>query len=173
MHIALQYLLNGILDLTVLVFLFSGVAKLHNRLLFKHTLLMFPFMTPLAAGAISYALPLGELALAALLYFNLAAAKWTAVGVLTLFSMVAFLVRRRKIPCSCFGNFGGQTLSSFTVIRNAVLVLLVLSTILLGDRVADATSLASVMLIPVLYLIARKAVVNRSSIRALTEQGIL
>ena len=173
MYVALQHLLNGILDLMVLVFLFSGVTKLYDRLLFKHTLLLFPLMTPLVAVALSYAIPLGELVLAVLLYFNLAEAKWAAVALLALFSAVAFLVRGRNIPCSCFGNFGGQTLSAYTVIRNAVLIALVLSTLWLDARVADVTSLATVTLIPVLYLVVRKAVGNQSSIRALTERGTL
>lgn len=173
MSTATQYLLNVLLDFSVLLFVFSGVTKLYDRLLFKHTLLQFPFMSEPVAGAISYALPLGELVLAVFLYFNFGAAKWVAVSLLALFSAVAFLVRKRNIPCSCFGNIGGQTLSGYTVIRNAVLIGVVLSTAWLYGRVADGTSLAAVALIPVLYLIGRKALANRSSIRGLRERGIL
>jgi hypothetical protein len=172
-YITLQYLLNTILDFTVLIFLFSCVSKLYDRMLFKHTLLMFPYMLPFIAVTISYVLPLGEFVLAILLYLNLVMAKYIAVLILTLFSVLAFLVRHRNILCSCFGNFGGQTLSSYTVIRNGVLILLVLSTLFLDDRVSDVTCLASVALMPVLYLIGRVVVGNQSLIRALTERGIL
>src|SRR5437016_441320 len=76
------YLANQVLDFLVLLFVISGVAKLLDRLLFKHTLMMLPFMTGGLARLTSVMLPTGELLLALALYCNFKIAKLAAVVLL-------------------------------------------------------------------------------------------
>jgi hypothetical protein len=168
-----MHLANLVLDFLVLVFVISGVAKLLDRLLFKHTLMMLPFMTGGLARLTSVMLPTGELLLALALYCNFKMAKLAAVALLLSFSAVAFAVRRRNIPCRCFGSIGGQTLSGHTVLKNAFLIALIGMTAWLDSRVAGVESLACIATMMVFGVAITKGVQNYKTITMLRIEGYL
>ena len=124
-HFVQHFLLDGL----VIVFLVSGAAKLLARDTFRFGLQLLPFMPAPLAAVVSTTLPIGELALAIFLFLNHGWAKYTAIGMLTVFSGVALVAMGmgRQVPCGCFGQLDGQTLSLRTVVRNGLLILLVVA----------------------------------------------
>jgi hypothetical protein len=128
-----QYLL---LDALVILFLMSGAAKLLDLSTFRFGLQLLPFMTAGVAAFAAVAVPVAELFLAVFLFLNVTAAKYAAIGMLTLFSGVALVAvgMGRKVPCGCFGQLDGQTLSFATVLRNGILIFMALSVLGLQDR---------------------------------------
>jgi Methylamine utilisation protein MauE len=116
-----------LLDLLVILFLVSGTAKLFAWHTFRFGLQLLPFMTTPVATVVAIALPIAELALAACLYMNFSWAKYAAIGLLLVFSGIAALAvgMRRHVPCGCFGQLDGETLSWRTVLRNGILILIV------------------------------------------------
>jgi hypothetical protein len=125
-----------LLDVLVIVFLVSGTAKLLALHTFRFGLQLLPLMTPRVAAVISIALPVAEIVLAALLFLNQTWAKYTAIGLLVLFSGIALLAvgLGRSVPCGCFGQLDGQTLSWRTVLRNGFLIIIVAAVLGLERR---------------------------------------
>jgi len=127
--LSLYFTQHFLLDSLVIVFLVAGTAKLLALHTFRFGLQLLPFMpAPLAAVA-SVAVPVTELFLAAFLFLNQDWAKYAAIGMLIVFSGVALVAvgLGRQIPCGCFGQLDGQTLSWRTVLRNGLLILVVVS----------------------------------------------
>jgi hypothetical protein len=93
-------------------------------------------MTVRVAVVVSFALPIAELALATFLFLNFSWAKFVAIGTLIAFSGVALVAvgMGRQVPCGCFGQLDGQTLSLRTVFRNALLMLLAVAVLGLESR---------------------------------------
>jgi hypothetical protein len=118
-----------LLDSLVILFLVSGTAKLLSLHTFRFGLQLLPLMTAPVAAVVSIALPVAELILAAFLFLNHDWAKYAAISLLVLFSGVAVVAvaMGRKVPCGCFGQLDGQTLSWRTVIRNGFLILIAIS----------------------------------------------
>ena len=139
LDVARQFLLDAL----VIVFLVSVTAKLVALHTFRFGLQLLPFMTAPVAAAISILLPVAELVLAIFLFLNHSWAKYAAIGLLIVFSGVALVAvgMRRQVPCGCFGQIDGQTLSWRTVFRNAVLILLVVAALGLEQRTAWSLSL--------------------------------
>jgi hypothetical protein len=117
-HFAQHFLLDSL----VIVFLVSGTAKLLTLPTFRFGLQLLPFMSARLAAVVSVALPVAELVLATFLFANHSWAKYAAIGMLIVFSGVAVVAvaMGRQVPCGCFGQLDGQTLSWRTVFRNGL-----------------------------------------------------
>jgi drug/metabolite transporter (DMT)-like permease len=124
-HFAQHFLLDSV----VIVFVVSGTAKLLALHTFRFGLQLLPLMPAPLAAMVSFALPIAELVLAAFLFMNHSWAKYAAIGMLIVFSGVALVAvgMGRQVPCGCFGQLDGQTLSLRTVFRNGFLILLVVA----------------------------------------------
>jgi len=118
-----------VLDALVFVFLVSGTAKLVALPTFRFGLQLLPFVTAPVAAGVAIVLPIAELLLAIFLFLNQSWAKYAATGILVIFSGVALVAvgMGRQVPCGCFGQLDGQTLSWRTVFRNGFLVLLLVA----------------------------------------------
>ena len=139
LDIARQFLLDAL----VLVFLVSTTAKIVALPTFRFGLQLLPFMTAPVAAAVSILLPVAELVLAIFLFLNYSWAKYAAIGLLIVFSGIALVAVRmkRQVPCGCFGQLDGQTLSWRTVFRNGFLILLVVAALGLERRTEWSLSL--------------------------------
>jgi len=133
---ALDLARQFLLDALAIVFLISVIAKLVALPTFRFGLQLLPFMTEPVAAAVSILLPVAELVLAIFLFLNYSWAKYAAIGLLIAFSGVALVAvaMRRQVPCGCFGQLDGQTLSWRTVCRNCVLILSVVAVLGLEGR---------------------------------------
>jgi hypothetical protein len=125
-----------LLDSLVILFLVSGTAKFLGLRTFQFGLQLLPLFTAPIAVAVSIALPVAELFLALFLFLNFGWAKYAAISMLVLFCAIALLAvgMGRKVPCGCFGQLDGQTLSWRTVIRNCFLILIVIAVLGLERR---------------------------------------
>jgi methylamine dehydrogenase accessory protein MauD len=106
------------------VFLVAGVGKLRERQEFRRAVAEFGVPDKMAAP-IARVLPLGELAVAALLVPN-TTARWGAGAALTLLALfstgiVVSLARGRKPNCHCFGQLHSSPIGWSTVTRNGIL----------------------------------------------------
>jgi Methylamine utilisation protein MauE len=124
-HFVQHFLLDGL----VIVFLASATAKLLALPTFRFGLQLLPLMPAPLAAVVSLAVPIAELLLAIFLLLNHAWAKYTAIGMLLVFSGAAGVAvgMGRQVPCGCFGQLDGQALSLRTVVRNGLLILLVVA----------------------------------------------
>ena len=126
---SVHFVQHFILDGLVIVFLVSGTAKLLALPTFRFGLQLLPYMPAPLAAVVSVALPIAELILAIFLFLNQGWAKYTTIGMLLVFSGVAGVAvgMGRQVPCGCFGQLDGQTLSLRTIVRNGLLILLVVA----------------------------------------------
>jgi hypothetical protein len=164
-----------LLDAVVIVFVVSGTAKLLGLQTFRFGLQLLPFMTSPVAAVVSIALPLAELAVAIGMFLNEAWAKYTSIGMLVLFSMVAWMavLMGRQVPCGCFGQLDGQTLSMRTVIRNGFLILVIVASLGLERRTPWVLSLWPSALVLLLGLSLAQAYQNHKSILILQKAKLL
>jgi hypothetical protein len=164
-----------LLDALVIVFLVSVTAKLVAFHTFRFGLQLLPFMTAPVAAAISIVLPIAELVLAIFLYLNYGWAKYAAIGLLIVFSGVALVAvgMRRQVPCGCFGQIDGQTLSWRTVFRNGVLILLVVAVLGLERRTFWSLSLWPAALFLLVALSLVRVYNNHQLILGLRKANIL
>src|SRR5262249_45127525 len=90
---------------------------------------LLPFMSFPVATVVAITLPLAELGVAIGLFLNQAWAKYASIAMLVIFSGVACLAvfMGRQVPCGCFGQLDGQTLSMRTVLRNCFLILVIVA----------------------------------------------
>jgi hypothetical protein len=130
-------------DALVILFLVSAVAKLLGLAMFRFGLQLLPFVTAPVAAVVSIALPIAELVVAVGLFLDQVWARWAALAMLLLFSAIALLAvaMGRQVPCGCFGQLDGQTLSWRTILRNALLILLVALVFTLQPRTDWALAL--------------------------------
>jgi hypothetical protein len=172
---ALQFAQHFLLDSLVILFLVSGIAKLFALHTFRFGLQLLPFMTKPVATVLSIAIPIAELVLAAFLYVNSTWAKYGAVALLVLFSGVALLAvgMGRKVPCGCFGQLDGQTLSIRTVIRNGVLILIAVGVLGLEQRTEWLLSLWPTAMVLLFGLSLASAYKNHRLILGLREARVL
>jgi hypothetical protein len=107
----------------VVVFVAAGVAKLLGRSAFLRTLGTLRWLPPHGARVASVAVPVVELATAALLIVNPAAGALAALGLTALFTgvVVGEMVAGRKAPCGCFGEVSAAPVGPATLVRNLVL----------------------------------------------------
>ena len=77
-----------------------------------------------------------EIILAILLYLNWASPKWAAIIVLASFCVITLvaIAYKREVPCGCFGDLDGETLSFRTIIRNVLLIALAVGTLRLEKQ---------------------------------------
>jgi hypothetical protein len=164
-----------LLDAVVIVFLVSGTAKLLGLQTFRFGLQLLPFMTSPVATVVSIGLPLAELVVAIGLFLNQAWAKYAAIGMLLVFSGVACLavVMGRQVPCGCFGQLDGQTLSMRTVIRNGLLILVIVAGLGLERRTNWILSLWPSALVLLIALSLVQAYQNHKSILILQKAKLL
>jgi hypothetical protein len=164
-----------LLDAVVIVFLVSGTAKLLGLQTFRFGLQLLPFMTSPLATVVSIGLPLAELAVAIGLFLNQAWAKYASIGMLVLFSGVASLavLMGRQVPCGCFGQLDGQTLSMRTVFRNGLLILVIVATLGLESRAQWPFSLWPSALALLMGLSLVQAYQNHKSILILQRAKLL
>src|SRR5262249_42331656 len=87
--------------------------------------------------------------LVSLLFLNWSWAKYAAIGLLIVFSIVALVAvaMKRQVPCGCFGQLDGQTLSWRTVLRNCFLILSVVAVLGLERRTEWSLSIWPVALL--------------------------
>ena len=105
-----------------LVFAVAAVAKLADRSSFARTLGSFGVPNRLAPAG-SIAIPLAELAVAALL-FPAGTARWGAFAALVLLAVFCVaiarvLVRGDEVDCGCFGEVAATRVTRRTLARNA------------------------------------------------------
>jgi uncharacterized membrane protein YphA (DoxX/SURF4 family) len=108
------------------LFLYSGLAKFFSFGTFVQGLFLVPYLPHRWArqtGALIAAL---ESLVGLGLILNELWAKFAAICLLGVFSGIAWLAIRRnqKVPCNCFGVNDSEYLSTSTIARNAVLVLI-------------------------------------------------
>jgi hypothetical protein len=144
-NLARQFLIDAL----VIVFLASAIAKFVTMPTFRFGLQLLPFMTEPVAAAASILLPIAELVLAIFLFLNWSWAKYAAIGLLVVFSIVALVAvaMKRQVPCGCFGQLDGQTLSWRTVLRNCFLILSVIAILGLERRTEWSLSIWPVALL--------------------------
>jgi len=92
----------------ILLFLYTGVAKLAEIQLVREQLLSAPFLgSPLLADIITWALPTGELLLAIALFIPQLSLKalYVTLALMTLFTIyvIAILFKNSHLACSCGG----------------------------------------------------------------------
>jgi hypothetical protein len=164
-----------LLDAVVIVFLVSGTAKLLGLPTFRFGLQLLPFMTSPVATVVSIGLPLAELVVAIGLFLNYDWARYVAIGMLVIFSGVACLAvfMGRQVPCGCFGQLDGQTLSMRTVIRNGVLALVIVASLGLERRTHWVFSLWPSALMLLIGLSLVQAYQNHKSILILQKAKLL
>jgi hypothetical protein len=164
-----------LLDAVVIVFLVSGTAKLLGLQTFRFGLQLLPLMTRPVATVVSIGLSLAELAVALALFLNFGWAKYAAIGMLLLFSGVACLavLMGRQVPCGCFGQLDGQTLSMRTVLRNGFLMLIVVAALGLERRTDWMFSLWPSALVLLIGLSLVQAYQNHKSILILQKAKLL
>jgi len=164
-----------LLDAVAIVFLVAGTAKLLGLQTFRFGLQLLPLMTSPVATVVSIGLPLAELVVAIGLLLNYGWAKYAAIGMLVIFSAVACLavLMRRQVPCGCFGQLDGQTLSMRTVIRNGLLILVTIASLGLEPRTHWIFSLWPSALVLLLGLSLVQAYQNHKSILILQKAKLL
>src|SRR5262249_52942081 len=164
-----------LLDAVVIVFLVSGMAKLLGLQTFRFGLQLLPFMTSPVATVVSIGVPLAELAVAIGLFLNQARAQYASIVMLVLFSAVAGLavLMGRQVPCGCFGQLDGQTLSVRTVLRNGLLILVIVATLGLEPRTQWLFSLWPSALALLIGLSLVQAYQNHKSILILQKAKLL
>ena len=126
-------------------FVLAAIAKLRDRVAFEQVLVAVAGRT--AARPLSFAVPVGELALAAALIAGVAP---RAVALLALAVLVAFswaLVRLRSQPrtasCNCFGSNASDPAAG--LVRNAVLGALAVALVLAPHGAAWSHPLAELV----------------------------
>jgi len=164
-----------LLDTLVILFLVSGTAKFFGLRMFRFGLQLLPLMTAPVAAVVSVILPVAELLLGFFLFLNYSWAKYAAIGVLFLFSGIALLAvgMGRSVPCGCFGQLDGQTLSLRTVIRNCFLILFVVGVLGLEARTEWILSLWPTALLLLAGLSLARVYQNHQLIIGLREAKLL
>jgi hypothetical protein len=170
-NVARQFLLDAL----VIVFVTSASAKFVAIPTFRFGLSLLPFMTEPVAAAAAILLPVTELLLAIFLFLNYGWAKSAAIGLLILFSSVAVVAvaMKRQVPCGCFGQLDGQTLSWRTVFRNFILILSVVAVLGLERRTEWSLSVWPVALLFVAALSAVGVYTNHQLILGLRKAKLL
>ncbi len=117
------------------VFLLAGITKLIDLKGTVETVAEFGVPQSLSS-AVGYAIPFAELITAGLLLFA-TSAWWGAVGAASLLAIfttaIAINLARGRTPdCNCFGQVQSKPISSSTIIRNLVLMLLAATVIVQG-----------------------------------------
>jgi thiol-disulfide isomerase/thioredoxin/uncharacterized membrane protein YphA (DoxX/SURF4 family) len=132
--------------LLALVFAVAGIAKLRDRDGTAVTLEQFGVPAALC-GAGAVALPLAELAAAALLVADATAAVGAvvAVGLLALFgvAIAASLSRGEQPDCNCFGQLHSEPVGASTLVRNALLAVPAVLVLAGGHGDAGAAALGN------------------------------
>jgi len=117
------------------VFIFSGVSKLMSWDAFLAVLRSLPFLPSWTVTLVVMVLPWVEISLGSMLIIGLWTlyATWMSLTLLLIFSLVAItaVARGLDVPCSCFGAASQAPLSTKTIIRNALLALLLLPLLLI------------------------------------------
>lgn len=112
------------------LFIFSGVGKLLARHAFLTTLRALPFLPSRSVAFVVTMLPWMAIVLGSALVMGLwtLSAAWMSLALLLGFSLVALVTVARglDVPCSCFGAASPAPLSWKTVVRNAILAVLLL-----------------------------------------------
>lgn len=114
-----------------ILFLYSGIGKLGSQQTFVQSLLLVPFLPHQLSGIVGASIPVIEILIGALLFWNVGSAKVAAIILLATFAFVALLAARRnqQVPCNCFGTENSEFLSMATVIRNIALALVLAPTL--------------------------------------------
>jgi hypothetical protein len=110
--------------LLVVVFSSAGLVKLASREELIRTLATIPWVRPKARRTIAFAVPVLELATAALLVVWPTAGAVLAMTVLLLFLVVVVLefIAGRRLQCSCFGGAVAASGGERIIVRDLALV---------------------------------------------------
>jgi hypothetical protein len=124
---------------------------------------------------IGWTLPVAEVAIALGLYASLLPAKVAALVLLALFSGAVALVlwKGLKVPCRCFGDFGGRYMSADNLRDNGLLMLVTAGTLWLPARTDLGLSLPTAAFLLFFYSTARELIRQRRFLAGLRKQGIL
>ena len=121
----------------MIVLVASGWAKLRAPLRFRRSLSTFGLIPEWAAAALVPAVPVVELALAALQWVRplQPAVNVAMVALLAAFTglLLQSLVSGERADCGCFGSSAPERVSWFSVVRNVVLVALAVMGLVAGD----------------------------------------
>lgn len=117
--------------LLALVFLAAGLSKLRALEAFEGVVHNFRLLPEAAVRPVTYALPVSEFGVAALVLLPALRAYggWGAAGLLVVFTAavaINLLRGRREIDCGCFSSELKQSLSWWLVARNLALLALAL-----------------------------------------------
>lgn len=119
-------LIISIAYFSVLLFLYTGVVKLMDIHLFREQLISSPLVGPIA-GFISWALPIGEIIIAILLFiprFRLTGLYLSAIlMILFTFYVVALMLIDNHLSCSCGGIIEDLSLKQHLLFNSACVIL--------------------------------------------------
>lgn len=104
----------------------AGLAKATGRLKFEQSLYKFGFVPVAMVRALSFVVPVTELALGILLLVGLFAKEAAVVagfliGVFSL-GIAINLMENRQVECGCFGVFSERPVTGWSLLRNALLI---------------------------------------------------
>lgn len=143
----------------------AAMTKLGNR---RRTEADFAALALPFAGPLAVAVPLVELAVAPALLIRPRVGAIAALALLTSFTVVlarALLVARRRgstISCSCFGSLSRRPITSATLARNVVLIVLALSAVTTTQlSVPSLATLVSVSLVAMTAVVIGQLLVVR------------
>jgi uncharacterized membrane protein YphA (DoxX/SURF4 family) len=155
-----------------ILFIYSGIAKLLSLRSFSTSLLRVPYLPHRWSAVIGVLLPPIETLAGALMLFDWFWAKAAVIGLLLVFSAVAWVAHRRNltVPCNCFGVDSSEHLTAGTALRNAILAAITAVSIEVpGRHVPPLTGIYGLTTL-VLFLIVGKAVRNHGEfLKALEE----
>ncbi len=120
------------------LFALAGTAKLASRDATREAIVAFGLPRRFVPAA-AFVLPTAELSLSAALFLP-AAARWGAVGAITLLALFSLLIgaslaRGRHPDCNCFGRLGAARVGWRSLLRNvALLAVAVIAAQPVGDK---------------------------------------
>ena len=121
----------------ILLFLYTGVAKLTEVHLFKEQLVSSPFLGSLA-GFITWALPIGELLLAIALFIPATRlrALYGSFGLMTLFTIYVLIIFfvDNHLSCSCGGIIEELSPKQHMLFNSACVILSMVAIVILRRR---------------------------------------
>jgi len=156
-----------------ILFVYSGTAKLLSIRSFSQSLLLIPYLPYRLARPVAWVLPRVEILAGILMMFGSFWGKLPVIGLLLVFSWVAWLTHRLKltVPCNCFGAENSGYLTLGTAVRSGILAAVTGCSILVPGQYHSMVTETFGALAFVLFLAVGQAVRNhREFIRSFEER---
>jgi len=132
-----MFLVDIVTYFFILLFVYTGVAKLMEVHLFKEQLVSSPFLGSIA-GVITWALPIGELLLAIALFMprSRLSALYITLGLMSLFTIYVIVIffMDNHLSCSCGGIIEELSPRQHILFNSACVVLAVVAITILRRR---------------------------------------